>query len=164
MQKGATTLTVVHALRGRARLRVPSRQGDESFIMDLARVIAEVSGVRDVTANARTGSLLVQHIGELETILEHVTRMRPLTVAPRAPYSPMLSIRAALEQTDDRIAHETGGAFSLGSVTFVGMLAATVYQAQQGKFLPAGMTLLKYAFEAMERASEREWAPGRRPK
>ena len=51
----APTLDVVHAIAGRARLRVPEKQGDDAFFLQLGHAIVALSMVREVRAVRNVG-------------------------------------------------------------------------------------------------------------
>ena len=64
-------LTVVHALPGRVRLRVPARVDDEG----LAQTVSALEGVLACTWSPRTRSVLVRydpHATDVATIANHV--------------------------------------------------------------------------------------------
>jgi Heavy metal associated domain 2 len=53
--------SVVHHVPGRMRLRSPALKGDVFAIADLRSGFAEIAGITAVTANACTGSVLLEY-------------------------------------------------------------------------------------------------------
>lgn len=147
---------VVHTLRGRVRLRVPAARGDQTVIDRIGLALANDRSVREVRVSARTGSVLLVHDGDLDALLGRATRDGILVVEREMPRAPMSRILSAIQEADARLASQTQGAMGLGTVTMFAMLAASVYQTRQGHFLPAGMTLLKYALGAVQSEAARE--------
>jgi hypothetical protein len=60
---------VVHRLPGRIRVRIPSKRSDTSFFESVVQKLRPHPGVHELSANPRTGSLLIHHSGEAENIL-----------------------------------------------------------------------------------------------
>jgi hypothetical protein len=157
MAGSAAQAIVVHSMRGRARLRFAHQLGNASFFDNLATALARNSAVVQVRVSASTGSVLVLHTGDLSSILAQAQRLGLFEIVP--PPGPKLSLRRlrdAIEAADDRVAKETHDTFSVGTLVFLGLFGAGVYQARSGHFLPAGVTLLKHAFELMGWVAERE--------
>jgi hypothetical protein len=153
---------VVHTIKGRARLRILDERGNGAFFDNVATSLARNSAVRQVRVSADTGSVLVLHDGELGAILAQATRVGLFEVVP--PPAPRLSlrwVRDTIDAVDDRVAKETGETFSVGTLLCLWLVGAGVFQAKNGHFLPAGVTLLKNAFEVMQFVAERE--PGNSP-
>jgi len=149
---------VVHRIPGRVRLSVVELPEGEAAFVPFAESLGTLSGVREVRASARTRSVLLLFQGELEPFLSELEASSLLVLRPLQPHTPMRRIATAIDALDARVTGETRGAVSLGSAAFFAFIGAGLWQARQGHFLPAGMTLLKYAVEAMAREAERERA------
>jgi hypothetical protein len=148
---------VVHTMKGRARLRFPQECGNSSFFANLASALARNSSVLQVRVRADTGSVLVLHTGDLGGILAQAARAGLFEVVPQPPPGMSLRrVRDAIVAADDRVAKETGDAFSVSTLVWFGLVGASVYQAKNKHFLPAGVTLLKHAFELMLWVAEQE--------
>jgi hypothetical protein len=157
MAASSAQAVIVHSMRGRVRLRFPHQLGNASFFDGLATSLARNSSVLQVRVSASTGSVLVLHTGELSSILTQAQRLGLFEiVAPPGPKMSLRRLRDAIESADDRVAKETHDAFSVGTLVFLGLFGAGVYQAKNGHFLPAGVTLLKHAFELMSWVADRE--------
>lgn len=156
MSEQPTRAVVVHAIAGRARLRIDERRDDEGFFAALAERLSQHPAVREVRANASAASLLILHEGDLQSITEFAQQRGLFDVAAPAARSSMRNLQAVIEGLDARIASETGDAASLGKLAFVALVGAGLWQAKQGKFLPAGVTLFNYALGVMGWVTNRE--------
>jgi hypothetical protein len=59
---------VEHHLPERVRLRVPSQRGDTAFFAATAEQLLNAPSIRSVRANPTTGSIILEHAGEWDTI------------------------------------------------------------------------------------------------
>jgi len=120
---------LVHAIAGRARLRIVRRRGDGVFFAAMASGLSTIPGVREVDVRPLTGSILVQHDASLEDIGAAARAARLFVLddarsvtspAPAAPLDP-------------------------GTVIGLGLGAVAVWQLLQGRILPPAITLAWYA-------------------
>jgi hypothetical protein len=147
---------VVHAMPGRARLRIDERKGDAGYFDRLGHELAEHAAVRSVHVTTATSSVLVLHEGALESILDHAA-VRGLFVATVAPArAPMRRLRDGIDVFDARLARATDGAVSLSGLTFVGLVGAGMWQVRRGMVLPAALTVFANALKALDRAADTE--------
>jgi hypothetical protein len=65
-------------------------------------------------------------------------------------------VQRAIEDLDEGILDRTERTVGLGSVAFVALAAAGVWQALNGRLLPAGTTLFNYALGVMQWGALRE--------
>ena len=148
---------LVHASAGRARVRIDGRHDDPAFFAGLADALCQHTAVREVRASALTGSLLILHDGPLEPILEHARERGLIEVERSRPSRASLrELRQVVERVDAKIASETDDALSLRKVAFASLIGAGLWQARNGHFLPAGMTLFNYALAVLGRVVEDE--------
>lgn len=149
---------LVHAIRGRARLRFEVQTGDGAFFEALAQALVKHPAVRELRVSAATGSLVLLHDGEVGAILEDAQARKLFVVVevvlPR--HAGMRQMRATIEALDDRIATETDDTLSVGKLAFVALVGAGVWQASTGFVLPASLTMFDYAFRVMNWVADRE--------
>lgn len=151
---------IVHATRGRARLRLPSAKGDAAFFRRLEEELRKCAGVTDVKVNARTGSVLVRHGGDLDVVARHARaqglfelreqdEQAPRTDEARGGLSrharTLEDIEKAIRDADASLRRRTHGAVDLQALAFGALLGGSAYQLVRGKFLPAGGTMLVQA-------------------
>lgn len=155
-------LQVCHLSEGRIRLRtVGGHPVEETFFEELREALGALGAVREVRTNARTGSVLVLHEGGAEPLLDALSALAHVAIAPPKERTPMLRLQSAVRQAEARVARRTHGTITLGSLSFALMTVAGFWQTGRGHLFPAGMTLLEYAFQAMNREAERERAASR---
>jgi hypothetical protein len=59
---------VEHQLPGRARLRIPSKRGDNAFFHEAKQRLSGVSIIEEVSANPHIGTLLIRYAGEMDAL------------------------------------------------------------------------------------------------
>ena len=138
---------IVHRIPGRTRLRAPAIKGDTVALDVLRTALEDTSGVRAVSVNVLTGSLLVEHEASIEDVLADVARRGCVRLGReyREPY--LKQIQRALEESDARLRALTEGRIDMEMLTFLAFLAGGLYQVARGQGLPAGITLLRYALQ-----------------
>jgi hypothetical protein len=114
-----------------------------------------MSGVHAVQVNPRTESVLVEHDGPPEPLLREAETRGYLQVETAAqnqePY--LARLGRALKQSDQNLRRATTGRVNLDTVAFFGLMAGGVYQVANGRGLPAGVTLLRYAVDLVTDAA-----------
>lgn len=153
---------IVHELPGRVRLRIRERKGDREYFQRVAAEFIAVEGVEAVVTDFRTGSVLVRYRGELPSLLEEGAQ-RDLFRIAKGPQGVAwtTAIYQALERGDRELYAESGGRVDFSTLSFLAMAAAGIFQVANGRGLPAGVTLLRYAYEVLrnEAARARAAAP-----
>ncbi|HWO09398.1 MAG TPA: hypothetical protein VNN80_07955 [Polyangiaceae bacterium] len=138
---------IVHSIPGRARLRATDIKGDASALDALRTAIEAAPAVQNVSVNVLTGSLVVEHQGELEELTEELERRGTLRIETEVRQHYLGHIHRALAESDERLKQASNGRIDMETVTFFGFLAGGVYQCFNNHALPAGVTLLRYAVE-----------------
>lgn len=138
---------VVHKIPGRARLRTEEIKGNADAISALQTSLEDLAGVQNVRVNVLTGSILVEHDGDIDDLLHTAEERGYLRVDGAPPDSYLAQIHRALVDSDQRLKAASGGRLDLETVSFVGFVASGIYQCFNNHGLPAGVTLLRYAVE-----------------
>jgi hypothetical protein len=138
---------VVHSIPGRSRLRTQGVKRDAAALSALQSALEDARGVHDVRVNQVTGSVLVEHEGDINDVLRELERRGALRVENevREPY--LAQIHRALAESDQRLKKVSSGRVDLETLSFMGFVAGGIYQCFNGHGLPAGVTLLRYAVE-----------------
>lgn len=147
---------VVHRTLQRARLRFELSDADVGLLDEIARGLADLEYVTRVQASPRARSILVLYRGELDRVLEQAEARGLFGVRPQRGRAPMRQLRHGIEHVDAVMAEGTRDAVTLGNMTFLGLVAVGVFQAQRGQLLPAGITLFSYALRVMNWVADRE--------
>ncbi len=146
----------VHHVPGRTRLRIPERRGDPAFFEEAARRLARVPGVHRVDANPLTGSVLVHHAGDLDSLLDEAFGSDAGELMQFVLGSPALArlVRADIGAVDGTIRRWSGGELDLGTVAAFGLIGLAGVQLMRGQ--QAAVSFAWYATELMRRWSEPE--------
>lgn len=148
---------LVHAIRGRARLRFEAQTGNGPFFEVLAQALVKHPAVRELRVSPGAGSLLLLHDGEVGAILQDAQARKLFVVVEVVPRrAAMRRMRAAIEAIDERIAIETDDTLGLGKLAFVALVGGGVWQASTGHALPASLTMFDYAIKVMNWVADRE--------
>jgi hypothetical protein len=152
---------IIHRIPGRARLKLPNNRGDQALFERLVEGLESHAGVDEVTANSRTGSLLICHSAPLAAILSFAERGDLFTVGDELKWRDTLAnrTRAHLGVLDERIARLSEGRLDLRSLLILTFLGLTLTQVLRGQILPPASTLLWYAAQLLgikgDRSNER---------
>jgi hypothetical protein len=120
---------IVHAIPGRARLRISGRRGDSVFFAAVATGLSTISGVRKVDIRPLTGSILIEHTQPLTQLGTAAQEARLFLLENAPPASPPI----CAIPIDPKIAIAAGlGLFAL-------------WQLAQGRVFPPAITLGWYA-------------------
>lgn len=65
-----TRATVAHRIPGRARLLIAGQRGNQGFFDELSQRISAVEGVRRVRANPIAGTVVLEHDGTFEELMQ----------------------------------------------------------------------------------------------
>lgn len=146
----ALSASVDHVCNGRLRLGLlPERHWDRAALQSVAEAIAARRGVREVRANARTGSVVVWHEGETPDLLADIEAagvLRWEAVGEESHARGLFQdIDTATCQLDGFIRRVTSEQLDIRSAAGLVMASLGLFQAGRGKMLPAGLTLLNQA-------------------
>ncbi len=137
-------------MTGRTRVQIPARRSDVAYFERVIRELPTIEDVEGVDANPVTGSVLIHHGEDFVSIIQKALdkQLFDVTALENARPGPVLTSRLAekLSETDHLIHEATHGRFDLNSVVMVGLVGAGTFQILRGAVLPAGATLLWYAF------------------
>lgn len=138
---------VVHSIPGRARLRTQGVKGDAAALAALQSALEDARGVHDVRVNQVTGSVLVEHEGDIGDVLRELEGRGALRLESEVHEPYLAHIHRALAESDQRLKEVSSGRVDLETLSFMGFVAGGIYQCFNGHGLPAGVTLLRYAVE-----------------
>lgn len=157
MSPGLPRAQIAHSLPGRTRIRVPGRKHDREYFENGADKLAELDGTGSVVANPGTASFLVLHRTSLEALGDFARakglfdlKLHDETNAA-GPRSLPHAFADSFDLADLALRIRTGGRVDLVSIIFGALVAAAGFQMYRGKTLPAGVSLLHYAFHLIPR-------------
>jgi hypothetical protein len=155
---------VTHNIVGRTRISIPSQKGNSVFFEKVRQTLSEKKELKQVKANATTGTLLLEHEGDFKTLekmgeKETLFQLSPLVthreVSARKRISRPLHIPLSeqisqfIDALDGRIEKKTDGTVDITTLMFTLLGAAGIYQVSKGNILPAGFTLITYALNLL---------------
>jgi hypothetical protein len=120
---------IVHAMPGRARLRIADRRGDPVFFASVATGLSTIRGVQKVEVRPLTGSILIQHGSPLARIAVAAQEARLFAVGDAGCVPPA----TAATSIDPKV------------VVGIGLGVLSVWQLAAGHVLPPAITLAWYA-------------------
>ncbi|MBV8459083.1 MAG: hypothetical protein JO122_21015 [Acetobacteraceae bacterium] len=146
----------VHSIPGRTRFKIAQRRGDHAFFDEITELLRNFPAVRQVECNPLTGSLLLQHSGDIgdapmQAALEVLGNIVELELsAPPVAHR----LRADTIKVDEAIQRYTDGALDLSTVSALGLLALAGVQLLGGQQPVIGISLAWYATELLRRWEE----------
>jgi hypothetical protein len=121
---------IVHAIPNRTRVRISSRRGDTVFFASVATALAAMPGIRHVSVQPITGSVLIEHSKPLLKLQDAIADAQLFRISgPEFP-RPRPSEPVVL---DPKI------------FVGLGMAAFAILQFSRGMILPPALTLGWYA-------------------
>ena len=134
---------VSHQVDGRVRLRVPDMRRQDEYFQRLRQRLADLPGLRRLTTNTRTASVLIEYSGQLESLEELGSRLGLFRVQNRPhPHSVSEWLYTLTSHPDHLLKRFTDGRVDAAGLTALTLAGAGVLQIMRGQALPAGWTLL----------------------
>jgi hypothetical protein len=134
---------VSHQVDGRVRLRVPDMRRQDEYFQRMRQRLADLPGLRRLTTNTRTGSVLIEYSGKLESLDELGGRLGLFRIQNRPhPHSISEWLYSLTSHPDDLLKRFTDGRIDAAGLTALTLAGAGILQITRGQALPAGWTLL----------------------
>ena len=140
---------VGHSVPGRLRIKVPSKRSDAVYFAGIQDELSGCPGVLKVEVNALTGSVLLVHAGEPDTV-GRFGEERDLFRLAAAPPSPPLRERVSdsVARLNGGISLLLGGPVDWRTCAVLGLVGLGLVQLARGQILAPAVTLLWYAATA----------------
>ncbi len=136
-----------HATTGRARVRIASKRGQAGYFSQVEQRLARLPGVRDVTVNPRTGSVLVKHTTSVDELIAFAERedlfRLPLPGLEGPPLPQAFTDR--IKALDRHLNTLSGGALDLRTASALTLLGIGVVQFLRGQIAGPATTMFWYA-------------------
>jgi hypothetical protein len=134
---------VSHATPGRIRLRVPEMRNQANYFANLRERLTSIEGLRALTTNVRTASVLIEHTGHAPDLAEAGVRLELFTLGQVPENTSLISrLYGLLSQPDAIIKSVSGGRVDVAGLTVLALTGMGISQIVKGQGLPAGWTLL----------------------
>ncbi|MGO9014806.1 MAG: HMA2 domain-containing protein [Dissulfurispiraceae bacterium] len=139
---------VCHSSPGRSRVKVPSRKGDAAYFSSLKDHFAHLEGVKEVEANAVTGSVVFMHAADLKAISTFAEDHSLFRLIKLESATPALSrnVVKSFRDFDKKVKKFTGNELDVPGVAFLTLLGLGIYEIGRGNFAaPAWYTAFWYS-------------------
>lgn len=152
---------ITHAIQGRVRIRIPDRKGDAAYfssLRDKLAALSELPGIQRVEANPMTGSILVTHTFDPQTLdlglvaqyseFNNLFRLR--TTAQPDPPSASGSLNKSPRKGNGNGGGLTGGDIDGGMLAILGLLGIAVIQLSRGNIMIPAISAVWYAYSLIK--------------
>lgn len=121
-------------------------------LRELVDLIADAPGVVRVAARPNTGSVIIEHLVEADTIVDQLVERGVVALASPEKSPPLEQVaQLGLAQLDVEIGKRTEGALNLHTVLAAALVAGAVVQAARGNWAGPATTMLLSALSLIER-------------
>jgi hypothetical protein len=145
-----------HRMSGRTRSHVPAMRKRRDYFARARERLIRVSGVKRVSTNVRTGSILVEHgrdpldlaaLGAELALFRVEDESEPVSLSEHA--------RRVEARADTALGDVTGGRVDLSGATSLTYAALGMYQiARGGDVMPAALTMFWSAISVLRKMPE----------
>lgn len=148
---------VCHLSSTRIRVRFPTVKGRRAEMARLCAALQGLEPVASVSANHRTGSVVIGHRQRGEDILAAIEFDAPFPISLSfRPRPQALSkvfktkVRKSLKKANKKVGYLSDGELDMPMLFGISLAGMALYQARSGFFLPAGLTMMLLAFRTLD--------------
>lgn len=124
---------VSHQSFRRARIKVPSKRGDESYFARISHSFQGYEGIESVNINPLTGSVLFNHSADFQTIRDYAEKLELFTLKSHASLPRFNSgLKTRFHKLDDRVKKLTGKEIDIPGIAFLTLMGLGVSQITAG--------------------------------
>lgn len=117
----------------RARIKVPSKRGDEGYFARISDSFKGYEGIETVTGNPVTGSILFNHSADFRAIREYAEKRELFTLKLNAsPPRFNSGLKKRFLTLDDRVKVLTGKEIDIPGIAFLTLMGLGVSQITAG--------------------------------
>lgn len=141
---------IVHAMRGRTRIKIIAERGNPIYFGRVEKVLAQYPDIQRIDSNFRTGSVLIDHSAPLESIVGFAQRHGLFTVERAASTARTSQTRAQdLRSVYGALVRSGADQANLRYVLATGLLVLGIIQLLRGQVLAPASVYLIYALQAL---------------
>ena len=146
---------VVHKLKGRIRLRIPTLKGDENGFNELREQLNKINSIRSVETNYITGTILINHTEEIQPTLIVGILIKLLGLEEQVQKPPQSLITKEFQSVKESFSlavnEKTHGLLDLKSALFLLFISMGVKNIlADPKAGPNGYTFLWWGFSMIK--------------
>jgi len=144
------TAEVAHRSAERLRLRFPRQRGDVDFFAKLERSALFVEGVLAATGRPGTGSLVIRHKSDFDTLANRLRAegMCDVRTEPE-DHRPEVEAHHLSDELDARLFQVSGGQLDLRAVGAFALVAMGILQIARGRVAVPATTALWYGLSLL---------------
>jgi len=151
---------VAHCTGQRLRLRFPHERGNADFFAKLERSALFVEGVLAATGRAGTGSLVIRHKSDFDTLAQRLRDEGVCDVRTEPEdHRPEIEAHHLSNELDSRLYQVSGGQLDLRAVGAFALVAMGILQIARGRVAVPATTALWYGLTLLL-ANARSAPPG----
>jgi hypothetical protein len=162
----APSAYISHATKGRVRFKIPSKKGNARFFTNIKDILEKNARVAWVEVNPVTGSALVTHNADTDSIIRLTESNKFFKLERRRPRHVSNHLVESFKSLDNKLKSATDGELDLPTTTFLTLAGVGIYEIARGNFAaPAWYTAFWYALNIFLKARpdadeiERELTP-----
>lgn len=146
-----TPARLIHQTRGRVRIAIPEKRGDNAFFAALADRMARHEGVLRARGNAAAASLVVEYTNRPEDVVRALERA-DLAIAPLPATVDDTGVTAASTTVANSVACSGGAGIAPMSVACAAFGVVGIVQALRGEIMIPALSAFWYAASAFRLA------------
>jgi hypothetical protein len=144
-----------HRAAGRTRLHVPAMRMQRSYFARARERLVDVPGIRRVSTNIRTASILIEHARDRLDLAALGVEQELFHIEPDSPPVTLSEqLRRVERRADAALESATGGRVDLTGAAALAYTAFGAAQVVRGETLPAALTLFWSAFSLLRRVPD----------
>ncbi|MGC2423010.1 MAG: HMA2 domain-containing protein [Nitrospirota bacterium] len=148
----APSAHISHATKGRVRFKIPSKKGNARFFTNIKDVLEKNAKVAGVEINPVTGSVLVIHKTDTNSIIKLAESNKFFKLAQRRQQIAN-NLVESFKSLDDKLKSATDGELDLPTTSFLTLAGVGIYEIARGNFAaPAWYTAFWYALNIFLKA------------
>ncbi len=162
----APSAYISHATKGRVRFKIPSKKGNARFFANIKDVLEKNTRVAGVEVNPVTGSALVTHNADMDSIIKLAESNKFFKLEKRGRRHVSNNVVESFKSLDNTLKSATDGELDLPTASFLTLAGVGIYEIAKGNFAaPAWYTAFWYALNIFLKARpdaneiERELVP-----
>jgi hypothetical protein len=125
---------ISHRTTGRLRVKIPSRKGDQAYLLSVKEHFSGLEGVEAVEINPLTASVLITHSSDERAIAQYArsSNLFVLQGLDSSPAGLQRRISKAFGNINSQLKTATSGEIDVGGLAFVVLMGFGVYQISVG--------------------------------
>ena len=148
----APSAHISHVTKGRVRFKIPAKKGNARFFSNIKDVLEKNTKVAGVEINPVTGSVLVTHKADIDSIIK-LAESNKLFKLEKRRQRLSNNVVESFKSLDNTLKSATDGEIDLPTASFLTLAGVGIYEIARGNFAaPAWYTAFWYALNIFLKA------------